>query len=959
MNKEVIYQWTTLVKAGTLLPAPYASQFLMHGKVHVQPTGNSTFVKITDLTYKLYNGILDQHKEHEAHPVPVPAEISDLGLPFRVVYDENDLVLGIATNSKEKDFTRNMKKAMASILQVDVSAIKDVDYPHGFIGNEHSIFGYGQVDYNIMPHGDRIEIRKMHDMHDSSHLYQEKHSNTEHTHCDLPKEEPIMHDSHRAYSIVKKDGHNIIQRIQANGAIVYYPHKALSDSQYIYVNQTFELVDVVPIKQQMQVESEKFEHSLTYHYFDNTEVEHIPDLTNGRHMVDFSKIFPEVQQMLGEAWEYLQQDHIHTGHPDTKKGQLINRIVRLLAKFDMSKLEELEMALKSNVHSLEMFYNIVPLVGTKASSLLIKKLVVSKTVSDDLAMEMLQHMPENILVPSVSLVKDMEELMHLGDNIHWNVKKVAIMTFGTLVHKSWHYVVRHEHENMHHMHMETTDHHHHHEEHHEEHNNKHEQTIEQLQQPYEKYVAEYLKQVKENQDFKMKMPYMLGLLNMKLRTIVQHLTPMLQGKVHEHHNVRIWALWAISNAIEHSHEHDKLMEVIWPVFTNHHEYLEMRMSAYLIIMRSNPSPSMLMNIYWTMLNEPNQEMYHLHYTYVNSMMKSVEPCHQIQKVRLAQIMKFMGPPSHGLSTAHMSEYQDVDFGFSGSIETYLINSNDSQILTLSMTSQKHHYLNDDYTFVVKIHGSEHKFKNAAHLVEFAQHTVGKGEVKSDFHLEITIIRHKHAINTYYFTKENMNELILLTDFFVKNQQSVTKKMLHIHYHRRHVMLIPTELGIPAIWQYQMPVVNKGDISVSKEVVNNVLNIHVDNKYVQWAHYRHGLVFYNPIVDVYQGINRFHAYDAVLPMHLEFSLNAQQKSLQVSWRKHKDPKDDLQGMRSHVMQMTYVQDDNQKNLLEQFTPKTPNYDIVTLGHKYDHDVRLVLLNSIYFNSFFSVHHYGSP
>src|SRR5699024_8219583 len=90
--------------------------------------------------------------------------------------------------------------------------------------------------------------------------------------------------------------------------------------------------------------------------------------------------------------------------------------------------------------ALHILHHVLPLVGSEASTLFIKHLVVNKIVKDEVAVEMLQHFPEHVHEPTVELLNQLEELINMGEDRHWNVRRCALLSFATLIHKSHRFV---------------------------------------------------------------------------------------------------------------------------------------------------------------------------------------------------------------------------------------------------------------------------------------------------------------------------------------------------------------------------------------------------------------------------------------------------------------------------------------------------------------------------------------
>ena len=132
--------------------------------------------------------------------------------------------------------------------------------------------------------------------------------------------------------------------------------------------------------------------------------------------------------------------------------------------------------------------------------------------------------------------------------------------------------------------------------------------------------------------------------------------------------------------------------------------------------------------------------------------------------------------------------------------------------------------------------------------------------------------------------------------------------------------------------------NKFNVEFSKFDKNDI-NLHISNEYSAWIHYRHGLSFYNPIADVHQGINKYHAYDALVPLHFTVKMHFEDKKLQVNWEKSENPVRNIIGFRAHVTQFVFARDsdDYDKKVLSEFLPEGDNFQTVGHNKEFRHDV----------------------
>lgn len=63
------------------------------------------------------------------------------------------------------------------------------------------------------------------------------------------------------------------------------------------------------------------------------------DVTQGRRVVDQSTLIIKLRKMLGEAADYLEENHIEMKEPEWKHGQTLNRILLTMSYMDLTSLE--------------------------------------------------------------------------------------------------------------------------------------------------------------------------------------------------------------------------------------------------------------------------------------------------------------------------------------------------------------------------------------------------------------------------------------------------------------------------------------------------------------------------------------------------------------------------------------------------------------------------------------------
>lgn len=172
----------------------------------------------------------------------------------------------------------------------------------------------------------------------------------------------------------------------------------------------------------------------------------------------------------------------------------------------------------------------------------------------------------------------------------------------------------------------------------------------------------------------MKMVYMMAMKNVRLSHVVKLLEPIIRGEEvvsEKPHNIRVYAIWCIKHvAVEHHYVHD----LLWPVLTDVSLPTVVRIVAFDVLMNQLPHLGRLMNVYWLMINEKNEDLYNYYVDTMKGIANSVEPClmsgrEMAKKIlRFVQVRNVAGP----LSSKFHFDYYDEKYGYSESVQGSLI-----------------------------------------------------------------------------------------------------------------------------------------------------------------------------------------------------------------------------------------------------------------------------------------------
>lgn len=121
------------------------------------------------------------------------------------------------------------------------------------------------------------------------------------------------------------------------------------------------------------------------------------------------------------------------------------------------------------------------------------------------------------------------------------------------------------------------------------------------------------------------MLYLQALRNLKLGKVVEYLDPIIRN---ETQNSDIRFLAAIATFAVADTRPERTYETYWPIFENQSAALELRVTAFVVLLISNPTPARLVSIHALMEHEPNPHLINFYRTTILSLAGTTHPCLQ-------------------------------------------------------------------------------------------------------------------------------------------------------------------------------------------------------------------------------------------------------------------------------------------------------------------------------------------
>lgn len=224
-----------------------------------------------------------------------------------------------------------------------------------------------------------------------------------------------------------------INEVQIEGNSLLQTFESTGESQYIISKLTLKMLSENEIVNEIDVATNMSEVLSTL-----IIEEHGADYTGGRQPQDSNRLVREAIELLIALADSLEDSTLKLNEPYEVR---VAELIRLIGRCDFASLESLYREINIGTSYRQetvrnLFYDIIPRIGTKASVLLTRDLIVKMSCKPTTAVQLLVTLPFHISELSAALVADCEVLMALGPD-RPDVKQAGVLSFATLVYNSF------------------------------------------------------------------------------------------------------------------------------------------------------------------------------------------------------------------------------------------------------------------------------------------------------------------------------------------------------------------------------------------------------------------------------------------------------------------------------------------------------------------------------------------
>lgn len=371
--------------------------------------------------------------------------------PFQIVYN-GDTISRLLFKRHDSVWAKNFKRAIASALQVqgsgvgafvvkEVSHIDIVSIFEPFTKlfripiHQPSIHGVCSTEYYVSskPNG-HLSIRKTPEFNTCSPFaggILSQRRNVPEMRCDPELEKNVIVGSEAIYDLAPLSNSTTeyyLNECRIEGTTLLQTFESTGESQFILSNLKLTHVSESEILNAIDVSSEICNDAATIGQCDVQMQEHSnEDYTGGRQPLHSDELIRMATDLLSILTDSLEDVESKFDEPYESR---VAEVIRIIGRCDYASLQKMYEIINTGTSYHQetvrnLFLEIIPRVGTKASVLLTRDLVVKNLCKPTTSILLLTTMPFHIAEISSELVSDLEVLMSLGEWLNVRREKMV------------------------------------------------------------------------------------------------------------------------------------------------------------------------------------------------------------------------------------------------------------------------------------------------------------------------------------------------------------------------------------------------------------------------------------------------------------------------------------------------------------------------------------------------------
>ncbi|XP_036228844.2 vitellogenin-2 isoform X1 [Bactrocera oleae] len=857
LNRQYEYEYVGTVAVGAKAPqedehpAPPTSGWIVRGKLTLQrQTANilAAALVIDDITLNNSGEKFLQNKE--MYP---PYK------PFKIVLTPDGTISHLFFKEADPIWSTNFKRAIASILQFQVET------SGAFVVDEIGIHGKCSTEYFVSNKTNYISIRKTPELKTCTPFSEAIHvtrSNVPSNTCEFDFQKNVIIGNEAIYGMLPHPvtGY-FLSMAHVKGTTLIHTFESTGEAQYINSELLLNFLNETSIDNPIDIETSMCS--------EVSGLELLPvelnDPTGGRNPQLQESLITAASSMLNRLAEGLEDAELQFGEPyDTA----VSDLIKLLSEMDYDSLKKLyrdvDIGTSYRQETIRnIFHEIIPRIGTKASVYLTRDIVLEKDLKSTIAVQLLISIPFHIFELSFDLVKECEVFLTLGPD-RPDVHQAAILSFATLVHNVF-------------------------------------MAGRINKDVFEEYVQKYFNLYLNSPDYEQKMLYLQGLSNLQVGNVANYLDPIVSDP-NENEDIKFLAAWVtLSLATERA---ERIYEIYWPIFESRNASLELRVTAVTLLLISNPTAARLISIHRIIQSETDPHMINYYRTTITSISETTYPCYQHLRRLLSYMHRHLPQkpePRYWVTGNYIFDYRDSKFGIGAMLQAFLVGDSKSDlpvVAYLKFDTEALGKFTGQLALYIKARGLPdaifHKFiKNAADPLKFEHikellHAMNAPIIQSKpLHLEFILQMEGKTVLSYYlnqktFQKLTYTDLISRVSFIIRADSHINMQTVRWPFMAKYS--VPTVLGTASDVLLQTTVLTSLRGNITQHQTNDLMKLalEIDARYSSYASCRSRS--YNPFLNLDHEINREQGFLIYVPFNTDLNLNITSRCLRYSFQR---------------------------------------------------------------------------
>lgn len=242
--------------------------------------------------------------------------------------------------------------------------------------------------------------------------------------CDADLEKNVIVGSEAIYDLAPLSNSNstdyYLNECRIEGTTLLQTFESTGESQFILSNLKLTYISENEILNVIDVSNDICDDAITIGHCDvQTEEHSAVDYTGGRQPLHSNELLRMATDLLSVLADSLEDAELKFDEPYESR---VVQVIRIIGRCDYASLKKMYEIINTGTSYHQetvrnLFFEIIPRVGTKASILLTRDLVVRNLCKPTTSILLLTTMPFHISEISSELISECEVLMSLGEHL--------------------------------------------------------------------------------------------------------------------------------------------------------------------------------------------------------------------------------------------------------------------------------------------------------------------------------------------------------------------------------------------------------------------------------------------------------------------------------------------------------------------------------------------------------------